>query len=176
MSKCDFNKVALQLYWNRTSAWVFSCDLLHIFRTLFPRNTSVWLLLNKELMLHKIPQKLVHLSMRLRHVLYLKLFFRKKFLVNSAGFLIDLWLIDWLIYGWFLLDLLLLILLGSWSTLLMFHVLSPIWVKCVFLISLGIYEPSFTMKTSPKLSNLLYYWLLLSILYRPICNVILCHI
>ena len=24
MAKCDFNKVALQLYWNRTSAWVFS--------------------------------------------------------------------------------------------------------------------------------------------------------
>ena len=24
MPKCDFNEVALQLYWNRTSAWVFS--------------------------------------------------------------------------------------------------------------------------------------------------------
>ena len=24
MSKCDFNKVALQLYWNHTLAWVFS--------------------------------------------------------------------------------------------------------------------------------------------------------
>ena len=24
MPKCDFNKVALQLYWNRTSSWVFS--------------------------------------------------------------------------------------------------------------------------------------------------------
>ena len=25
MPKCDFNKVAKQLYWNRISAWVFSC-------------------------------------------------------------------------------------------------------------------------------------------------------
>ena len=25
MSKCDFNKVALRLYWKHTSAWVFSC-------------------------------------------------------------------------------------------------------------------------------------------------------
>ena len=25
MPKCDFNEVALQLYWNPTSAWVFSC-------------------------------------------------------------------------------------------------------------------------------------------------------
>ena len=25
MPKCDFNKVVLQLYWNDTSAWVFSC-------------------------------------------------------------------------------------------------------------------------------------------------------
>ena len=28
MPKCDFNKFALQLYWNHTSAWVFSCILL----------------------------------------------------------------------------------------------------------------------------------------------------
>ena len=25
MPKCDFNKIAKQLYWNYTSAWVFSC-------------------------------------------------------------------------------------------------------------------------------------------------------
>ena len=45
MPKCGFNKVAMQLYWNRNSAWVFSVNLLHIFRTPFPRNTSGWLLL-----------------------------------------------------------------------------------------------------------------------------------
>ena len=30
---------------NCTPAWVFSCNLLHIFRTLFPKNISGWLLL-----------------------------------------------------------------------------------------------------------------------------------
>ena len=30
---------------NRTSAWVLSCNLLHIFRTHFPKNTSKRLLL-----------------------------------------------------------------------------------------------------------------------------------
>ena len=25
MSKCDFNKVAMQLDWNHTAEWVFSC-------------------------------------------------------------------------------------------------------------------------------------------------------
>ena len=37
MSKCDFNKVALQLS---------RVNLLHIFRTPFPRNTSGWLFLD----------------------------------------------------------------------------------------------------------------------------------
>ena len=66
MLKCDFNKVAFQLYWNCTSAWLFSCkfaayfsnfieialqhgcsplNLLHISRTPFPKNTSGGLLL-----------------------------------------------------------------------------------------------------------------------------------
>ena len=45
MPKCDFNKVTLQLYWNRTSAWVFPVNLLHIFRTSFPKNTSGGVLL-----------------------------------------------------------------------------------------------------------------------------------
>ena len=39
MPKYDFNKVALQLYWNHTSALMFSW-MLHIFRTTFPKNTS----------------------------------------------------------------------------------------------------------------------------------------
>ena len=68
MPKCDFNRVALQLYWNRTLVWVFcqgvistkllwnfteialwhGCslvNLLHIFRTPFSKNTSGGLLL-----------------------------------------------------------------------------------------------------------------------------------
>ena len=31
MPKCDFNKVALQLYWKYTSAWVFCCKFCYIF-------------------------------------------------------------------------------------------------------------------------------------------------
>ena len=35
MLKCDFNKVALQLYWNRTSAWVSSCKFAAYFQNTF---------------------------------------------------------------------------------------------------------------------------------------------
>ena len=45
MLKFHFNKVAKQLYWNRTSAWLSPVNLLHIFRTPFPENTSERLLL-----------------------------------------------------------------------------------------------------------------------------------
>ena len=42
---CHFNKVAKQqLYWNHTSAWVFSCIFTAYFRAPFPKNTSGWLL------------------------------------------------------------------------------------------------------------------------------------
>ena len=37
--KCNINKVALQLYWNRTSAWVFSCKFATYFQTPFLKNT-----------------------------------------------------------------------------------------------------------------------------------------
>ena len=40
MPKCDFNKVASELYLNRTSAWVSPVNLLRNFRTPFPKNTS----------------------------------------------------------------------------------------------------------------------------------------
>ena len=33
--KCDFNKVAKQLCWNHTSAWVFSCKFPKHFRNMF---------------------------------------------------------------------------------------------------------------------------------------------
>ena len=35
MSKCDFNKVAKQLYWNCTSVWVFSCKFGAYFQNTF---------------------------------------------------------------------------------------------------------------------------------------------
>ena len=45
MPKYGFNKVAMQVYLNHTSAWVFSCKVLYIFRTPFYKNTSGGLLL-----------------------------------------------------------------------------------------------------------------------------------
>ena len=45
MPKCGFSENALQLYWNHTSAWIFSFTLLHIFGTLFLKNTFGGLLL-----------------------------------------------------------------------------------------------------------------------------------
>ena len=36
MPKCDFNKVALQLYWNQTLAWVFSYKFAAYFQNIFP--------------------------------------------------------------------------------------------------------------------------------------------
>ena len=35
MSKSDFNKVAKQLYWNHTSAWVLSCKFAGYFQNIF---------------------------------------------------------------------------------------------------------------------------------------------
>ena len=35
MPKCNFNKVPKQLYWNRTSAWVFSCKFAAYFQNAF---------------------------------------------------------------------------------------------------------------------------------------------
>ena len=46
MPKCDFNKVALQVYWNHTSDGYSPVNLLPIFRTPFTKNTSGWLLLS----------------------------------------------------------------------------------------------------------------------------------
>ena len=45
MSKCNFNKVALQLYLNHTSHGCSPVNLLRIFRIPFPKNTSGGLLL-----------------------------------------------------------------------------------------------------------------------------------
>ena len=33
--KCDLNKAPLQLYWNHTSAWVFSCKFAAYFQNTF---------------------------------------------------------------------------------------------------------------------------------------------
>ena len=51
MTKCDLNKAALQLYWNRTLAWVFSCKFGAYFQNTFPKNTSGRLFLQLVLIL-----------------------------------------------------------------------------------------------------------------------------
>ena len=35
MTKCDFNKVSLQIYWTHTKAWVFSCKFAAYFPNTF---------------------------------------------------------------------------------------------------------------------------------------------
>ena len=42
------------VYWNRTSAWVFSRRFAAYFQNTYPRNTSGWLLLDLEVLLHWI--------------------------------------------------------------------------------------------------------------------------
>ena len=39
--KCDFNKVAKQLYWNRTSAWVLCCKFAAYFQNIFFSGTPL---------------------------------------------------------------------------------------------------------------------------------------
>ena len=48
MPKCDFNKVAKQLYWHHTSAWMFSCKFAAYFQKPFPKNTYGRLLLLRD--------------------------------------------------------------------------------------------------------------------------------
>ena len=46
--KCDFNRVALQLYWNHTWHECSPENLLHVFRTPFPKSASGGLLLKNH--------------------------------------------------------------------------------------------------------------------------------
>ena len=47
MPKRDFNKVTLQLIWNHTSAWVFSCKIVAVLQNTFSENTPGGLFLQK---------------------------------------------------------------------------------------------------------------------------------
>ena len=47
LPKCHFNEVALQLSWNQTSAFVFSCKYAAYFQYIFSKNTNWGLLLKK---------------------------------------------------------------------------------------------------------------------------------
>ena len=50
MSKCDFNKVALQLYWNCTSTWVFSCKFAAYFQDTFSQE-HLWMAASEDCMI-----------------------------------------------------------------------------------------------------------------------------
>ena len=42
MPKYDFNKIAIQLYWNHTSAWLFSCKFAAFFQNIFFYEHPLW--------------------------------------------------------------------------------------------------------------------------------------
>ena len=48
MPKSDFNEAAKQLYWNETSAWVFSCKFATYFQNTHLKNTYGGLLMQKH--------------------------------------------------------------------------------------------------------------------------------
>ena len=91
MSKWDFNKVALQLYWNHTLAWVFSCKFAAYFQTTFPKNTPVRLLLWFLLYIkvHKLSSiRLVRMFCIFSYIKKqpLEVFYKKGVLNNFANF------------------------------------------------------------------------------------------
>ena len=57
--KCDFNKVAKQLYWIHTLAWMFSCKFAAYFQNTFLKNTSGRLILNISFIKSFIPVEYV---------------------------------------------------------------------------------------------------------------------
>ena len=42
MPKCEYSNVALQLYWNHPSEWVFSCKVYEYFQKTFS-NEHLWM-------------------------------------------------------------------------------------------------------------------------------------
>ena len=73
-------RFALQLYWNRTSAWVFSSKSADIFRTPFPRNTSGWLLLNFSNILSRRSEIYLNISkIVFQHIICSKQFLHLQF-------------------------------------------------------------------------------------------------
>ena len=60
MVKYDFNKIALQLYWNRTSVWVFSCKFAAYLQNTFSyKNTFGQLLLKINIIFPLFGQNVV---------------------------------------------------------------------------------------------------------------------
>ena len=64
MPKCDFNKVGLQLYWNRISAWMYSCKFPAYYQNTFYKKNPGWLLLTQRqvnIRQNKLPLSLLSL-------------------------------------------------------------------------------------------------------------------
>ena len=72
MPKCDFNKAAKQLYWNENGC--FPVNLLHIFWTPFPKNSSVGLLLSFSFHLHPRRCSMKNPRMEILYLLFEKFF------------------------------------------------------------------------------------------------------
>ena len=70
MPKCNFNKAALQIYWNRTSAWVFSCKFAAHFQNTFSQE-HFWRAASVEFQLDKplVPLIYVYLKLLIRNPL-----------------------------------------------------------------------------------------------------------
>ena len=71
-----FTVTALQLYWNCTSAWVFSWKFVAYFRTPFPRNTSSWLLLPVAFFRNRQKLLFIRLNISKRNLSLLMAFLR----------------------------------------------------------------------------------------------------
>ena len=73
LPKCDFNKVVKQLH------WPYPVNMLHIFRTLFPKNTSGGLLLYifSDIKKKSSEHNQYH-QMKYTHFFYKKHFFKQR--------------------------------------------------------------------------------------------------
>ena len=85
LQKCDFNKVVLQLYWNRTSAWVLSCKFAVYFKSTFPKSTPGRLLLHLKLKLLSWRRLKEQLKSQSFIGVLLKKLFQKKVLIMAIS-------------------------------------------------------------------------------------------
>ena len=76
---------SLQLHWNHTSAWVFSCKFAAHFKTPFPKNTSEWLPVDFWLLQWLAPAKFF--CWFYLHVFKNKIFCEKKIITMIVQYL-----------------------------------------------------------------------------------------
>ena len=92
MRKCDFNKVPEQLYLITLRHGYSPVNLLYIFRTCFPRNTSGWLLLNVHTRfrqhsnrVNKLDECMRNLYVRIREHITILSFTKMKFKTEKSS-------------------------------------------------------------------------------------------